>query len=602
MIATVAPEPSIHNRPPQPPRAAALSDLDDGGVPAEIDAGRFRASQIASILRHIPILTFANLASAGVLLWLAWNTGLKTTIQAWAAALVLLSLWVCGYWAITRRTRPVSLGTDALRTVEFYACLFGATWATLPAATFAAASAELRIVLYAVTLAAAGTGTLALARVPSAAVILSAIICSALSVTALRIGNSAGLVLAVMTVIFMALSIGIVLSMHRTAVGRALGTSELSRQSEIISLLLKDFDRAEGDWLWQTDRQGRIVFASERLAEITGHPADSLIGQTLRSLARASPDDAGWPEFADGLARHATIRSIEVTTKDDPPGCWQLTARPRYGDGGDFLGYNGVGRDISNERRSRDQLVQAKEAAERLNQAKTRFLSVMSHELKTPLNSIIGFSEIMAEAREGPIGTPVYADYAGMIHASSLQLRDIIDDVLEISRIENGTIKIVDRDADAMEVVEVAINQCTSAAMSRNIAIDPAKAPKARIKGDTVRIQKVLANLLSNAIKFSKPGNKVSIGIERTADAGLTFVVRDTGIGITPADMERIFEPFVQADDSAARRFGGMGLGLAISRKIARLHGGDIVLESETGVGTTVRCVLPPERVTWIEA
>ena len=97
--------------------------------------------------------------------------------------------------------------------------------------------------------------------------------------------------------------------------------------------------------------------------------------------------------------------------------------------------------------------------------------------------------------------------------------------------------------------------------MSRNIAIDPAKAPKARITGDTTRIQQVLANLLSNAIKFSKPGSKVSIAIERTADDGLTFVVRDTGIGIAPADMERIFEPFVQADDSAARRFGGMGLG-----------------------------------------
>ena len=176
------------------------------------------------------------------------------------------------------------------------------------------ASTEFRTVLYAVTLAAAGIGTLAIARVPSAAVIFCGIICSALSVTALRITNNASLVLAVMTLIFMALSIGIVLSMHRAAVGRALGTSELNRQSEIISLLLKDFDRAEGDWLWQTDRQGRIVFASERLAEITGRPADSLIGQTLRSLARANPDDAGWPEFADALA---TARDHSLDRSDD---------------------------------------------------------------------------------------------------------------------------------------------------------------------------------------------------------------------------------------------------------------------------------------------
>jgi signal transduction histidine kinase len=207
----------------------------------------------------------------------------------------------------------------------------------------------------------------------------------------------------------------------------------------------------------------------------------------------------------------------------------------------------------------------------------------------------------MAEAREGPIGTPVYSEYAGMIHASSLQLRDIIDDVLEISRIENGTIKIVDRDADAMELVEVAVNQCSSAAEERNIAMAVDKAPKAQIRGDTARMQRVLANLLANAIKFSKTGGKVAIGFEHSPDRGLAFVVRDTGIGIAPGDMARIFEPFVQADDSMARHFGGMGLGLAISRKVARLHGGDIVLESEAGVGTTARFTLPPERVIWTE-
>ncbi|MBL8907930.1 MAG: PAS domain-containing protein [Rhizobiales bacterium] len=579
-----------------------LVDLDEGDVPAELDAGRFRAGQVESVLRHIPIVTVANLASAAVLLWLGWDTGLRPTLQAWALAVAILTLWVYAYWVITRLNRPRSLEADALRTVEFYACLFGAAWAIMPAATFVGASPELRTVVYAVTLGAAGIGTLAIARVPSAAVIFCGIICSALAVTALRIPNNASLVLAVMTLIFMALSIGIVLSMHRAAVGHALGTSKLARQSEIISLLLKEFDREPGDWLWQTDRQGRLIFASDRLAEVTGKPADSLIGQTLRSIAGARPQDTGWPDLADALARQAMIRSVEVATGGNAPGCWQLTARPRYGDAGEFLGYNGVGRDVSNERRSRDELVHAKEEAERLNQAKTRFLSVMSHELKTPLNSIIGFSEIMAEAREGPIGTPAYSDYAEMIHASSLQLRNIIDDVLEISRIENGTVKIVDGDGDAMEVVEVAVNQSTPDAAARNIVIDIGAAPRAHIKGDNVRIQKVLANLIANAVKFSKPGAVVSIAIERNDDAGLAFAVRDTGIGIAPDDMDRIFEPFVQADDTAARHFGGIGLGLAISRKIARLHGGDIVLESEAGVGTTARLTLPPERITWFEA
>src|SRR5689334_15057128 len=100
MIATVASESSLRDRPQEPPRPAALSDLDEGDVPAEIDAGRFRAGQIGSILRHIPSLTIANLVSAGVLLWLAWDSGQRATIQAWAVAIAILSLWVFGYWAI----------------------------------------------------------------------------------------------------------------------------------------------------------------------------------------------------------------------------------------------------------------------------------------------------------------------------------------------------------------------------------------------------------------------------------------------------------------------------------------------------------------------
>ena len=597
MIATTASKAPLHESLPADRPAAILSDLDEGDVPAEIDAGRFRASQIESILRHLPALAIANVASAAVLLWLSWDTGVKSTILVWAIALVTLSLWVCGYWVVTRGRPLVTLGLDALRTVEFYACVFGVAWAALPAASFTVSSPELRTVLYAVTLAAAGSGTLALARVPSAAVIFSAIVSSALAVTALRISNNASLVLAVMTVIFMALSIAIVLSMHRSAVSRAVGANELSRKGDIISLLLKDFDQETGDWLWETDREGRLVFASGRLSEILGQPADKLIGQTLRGIAGASPDDLGWPDFADAMARHAAVRSTEVATKSNPPGCWQLTARPRYGTAGEFLGYYGVGRDVSAERHSRNLLIQAKEEAERLNQAKTRFLAVMSHELKTPLNSIIGFSEIIAEASEGPIGTPAYADYAGMIHASSLQLRDIINDVLEIARIENGTLKIVDREADAMEVVEVAVNQCASAAQAQNVSVSIAAVQSARIRGDATRIQRVLVNLLSNAIKFSKPGSSVEIGIERTPDAALAFIVHDSGIGIAKADMAKVFEPFVQADGGMSRRFGGMGLGLAISRKIARLHGGDIVLVSEQDVGTTALFTLPPERV-----
>jgi signal transduction histidine kinase len=123
--------------------------------------------------------------------------------------------------------------------------------------------------------------------------------------------------------------------------------------------------------------------------------------------------------------------------------------------------------------------------------------------------------------------------------------------------------------------------------------------PGARIRGDATRLQQVLIELLSNAIKFWKSGSLVEIAVEREDGDRLIFVIRDSGIGIAKEDMTRIFEPFVQADSSMARRFGGMGLGLAISRRIARLHGGDIVLESELDAGTTAKFSLPAERITW---
>jgi signal transduction histidine kinase len=581
------------------PPSAALSDLDKGAIPRGIDAERFRAAQVESILRHVPALAAANLASALVLLWVAWDSPLRHPLLVWAVALIGISSWVCGYWLMTRHRRPAALGLDSLRTVEFYACLVGIAWAALPAACFMLATPELRTVVYAVTLAAAGCGTLALARVPSAAIIFCAIISAALAVTALRMGNQAGPVLSVMTMVFMAVSTAIVFSMHRAAVERALGAHELNRKREIISLLLKDFEHDAGDWLWETDQQGRLIVASDRFYEAIGRTRDAVGRTTLRAIAGAGPDMKGWPEFADAIARHGSVSALEVMTGGERPGYWQLTARPRYGADGEFLGYQGVGRDVSAERHARDSLIEAKDQAERRSEAKTRFLAVMSHELKTPLNSIIGFSEIMAEAREGPIGTPVYADYANMIHASSLQLRRIIDDVLELSRIENGTLKIVDRDGDAMELLEVARNSCASAAKEKSVKIALGSTPGARIRGDATRLQQVLIELLSNAIKFSKSGSLVEIAVEREDGDRLIFVIRDSGIGIAKEDMTRIFEPFVQADSSMARRFGGMGLGLAISRRIARLHGGDIVLESELDAGTTAKFSLPAERITW---
>jgi signal transduction histidine kinase len=119
------------------------------------------------------------------------------------------------------------------------------------------------------------------------------------------------------------------------------------------------------------------------------------------------------------------------------------------------------------------------------------------------------------------------------------------------------------------------------------------------VKGDVTRLKQVLINLIANAAKFSKAGEFVNVALRRTAEGGLAIAVRDSGIGIKPDDIQRIFEPFVQADDGMSRRFGGVGLGLSIARKIARLHNGDVTIESQASSGTTASLLLPAERVTW---
>jgi signal transduction histidine kinase len=177
-------------------------------------------------------------------------------------------------------------------------------------------------------------------------------------------------------------------------------------------------------------------------------------------------------------------------------------------------------------------------------------------------------------------------------------LQAVINDILDATRIEKGTMTLVEQETDAAEVAEVALKMCRDQAQIADVTLVAKLVDGVEIKGDSTRIKQVLLNLVTNAIKFSPVGGYVNA---KHHDGGLKIIVKDAGIGIKPEDLARVFEPFVQADQGTARRFGGIGLGLAIARKIARLHGGDIVLESQPGAGTAAHFVLPASRVTWPE-
>ncbi len=250
-------------------------------------------------------------------------------------------------------------------------------------------------------------------------------------------------------------------------------------------------------------------------------------------------------------------------------------------------------RDITVEREQQRQLRHAKESAEAANRAKSAFLASMSHELRTPLNAIIGFSELIRERLHGDQAIDRYADYAGDIHTSARHLLTLINDVLDLSKIEAGRIETVTEGLVLADLAENCLAMVRSTAREKQITLELAHSGDERIVSDERLLTQILLNLLSNAVKFTPEGGRVRLEIAARRDDELRVVVSDNGIGMTDRVRKRLFEPFQQGDATIARRFGGTGLGLAIVAGYVKLLHGSIEVESALGEGTTIAIRIP---------
>ncbi|HEY5210693.1 MAG TPA: PAS domain S-box protein [Stellaceae bacterium] len=254
--------------------------------------------------------------------------------------------------------------------------------------------------------------------------------------------------------------------------------------------------------------------------------------------------------------------------------------------------------DVTEQKRVEEQIRRARDAAEAISRAKSDLLANMSHELRTPLNAIIGFSQIMREELFGPLGTPRYTGYVGDILESAHHLLAVINDILDLAKIEANSLQLKEKPINPSDAVTSALRLVRPRADEAGIGLEFSnRVPGIAIFADETALKRVLVNLLANAVKFSEAGTRVSIACDLTGDGGIAIAVADRGIGMAPEEIPVALTPFQQIDIGLRRKYEGTGLGLPIAKQLMDLHGGSLHIESARGVGTTVTILLPARRV-----
>jgi len=343
------------------------------------------------------------------------------------------------------------------------------------------------------------------------------------------------------------------------------------------------------------DAHGTIRFANPAVERLFGRNAEDLVGTSFGfPVVVGETTEIDIVQRGGGNVVYAELRVVDAEWEDEQV---QIVAL----------------RDITDRKQAQERAQQlavereARLAAEAASRAKSEFLAIMSHELRTPLNAVLGYSELMELGISGPV-TPQMRENIGRIRISAIHLLGLVNDILDLAKVEAGRLQVSSGPCSAAGTIAAAIAliQPQAAAGGLDLTVLPAPDPSPVYRGDDERVRQILVNLLSNAVKFTAHGGKITVAIASSGTPDpdtrlqphrsyVSFRVTDTGAGIPEEKLLSIFDPFVQAESGHSRSREGSGLGLTISRRLARLMGGDLTVKSEVGKGSTFTLWLPAE-------
>jgi len=582
------PGPSSGHRPRSKPGAGLTGA---GGLRLPLEAGFHHILQFNAV---------ATVAGASALCALLWNEAPGNLLAGWWLLMTLSAV-------LMLVDRHVYMRRHRLRwwmVLDIFTASFcGFAWGTA-AYGMPILGEEARILVVAVTAGVMGFSAPALSMVPLAGTLFLIGVAAPFAVYFTTLGTAIGYGLAGLLFGYVGMMLVTNLTLHRVLNrNRQLGDENAALYQRIRDAqdeLLSIADSSEAFVFF--DEVGRIQLWNRRLPALLGldaaglqrdaalPPLLSAAGLPAGLLTRLELAGSGAPRAVLRLANERWVRASLRRTPQGDRALILVDVTEQQQASGQLQQQNERLEELFR------QVSEARDAALRASQAKSTFLANMSHELRTPLNAIIGFSDIIRQKMFGA-DSPKYAEYVDDIHGSGQHLLGIIDDILDLARIEANQIILNETPVDIADEIATCIRlagQQFGRSAGSMIPVTADRLPL--LLADARLLRQILINLLGNALKFSPPGAPIEIGAHRTEAGGIEIWVRDHGIGIAEADQARIFEPFEQADTKRSRQFGGLGLGLSLVRAFVAAHQGRIAVDSRPGQGTRIGAIFPPAR------